>query len=144
MIKRFFTSILFVLCAFAAFSQPAPVSTTPNPQQLLRNAHTVYVHSKTAFLIPDTLDRSLMRQKQWNDLGLVLVGDPANADLTIEVDRQIFTHIHTFVLSDRRTSAVLGSGRQWGLNGTIASGGLADGIVKILAEARISRPGTKS
>ena len=151
MIKRFFTSVLFVLCAFAAFSafsqSALPTATAdPNtdPRQLLRQARTVYVHSNTDFLIPDTMDRALMQQKQWRDLGLTLVGDPKAADLHLELDRQIFTHIHTFVLSDRQTTVVLGSGRQWGLNGTLAAGGLAEDIVKLLAAARLSRADPKS
>ena len=139
MIKRFFTSLLFVLCAFAAFSQPAAQTASASAQQaLLRNARTLYVHSNTAFLINDTLDRALMQQKEWNDLGLVIVGEPGRADLSLEVDRQIFTHIHTFVLSDRRTTIVLGSGRKRAFDGTLASGGIAKEVVRILATAKLS------
>jgi hypothetical protein len=108
------------------------------PKKLMRDARTVYLHSKTSFLTIDTLQRALLANKQWKDLNLVIVGDPKLADLVIEVDRPLFTYVHTFVLSDRKTTIVLGSGKQTAFDGTIASSGLAKDIVKILASARLT------
>jgi S1-C subfamily serine protease len=109
-------------------------------KQILKGAKTVYIHSKTVFLTVDTLDRALVLEKEWNKLGLTLVGDPRVADLLIEVDRPLFTYVHTFVLSDKRTSIVLGSGKFTAFDGTIASGGLAKEIVNIFSAARLPQP----
>lgn len=81
-------------------------------------------------------------QKDWDKLGLTLVQDPRVADLLIEIDRPLFTYVHTFVISDKRTTIVLGSGKVTAFYGTIASGGLAKDIVKIFAVARLP-PGAK-
>ena len=103
----------------------------------------MYLHSKTSFLTVDTLERALLLQKQWPKLGLTLVEDPRVADLLIEVDRPLFTYVHTFVLSDKKTSIVLGSGKQTAFDGTLASGGLAKDIVTIFAQARLPQPPKK-
>ncbi|WP_419805652.1 S1C family serine protease [Terriglobus sp.] len=110
--------------------------TTLSPQQLIARAKTVYLHSKTSFLTIDTLQRALLANKRWNSLGLTIVGDPRLADLKIEVDRPLFTYVHTFVLSDNKTTIVLGSGKQTAFDGTTASSGLAKDIVAILAPVR--------
>ena len=108
-----------------------------DPKQLLKNAKTIYIRSKTAFLTVDTLDRALAKQKDWDKLGLTIVQDPRVADLFIEIDRPLFTYVHTFVISDKKTSIVLGSGKVTAFDGTIASGGLAKDIVKIFSGARM-------
>ncbi len=108
-----------------------------DPKRTLRDAKTIYIHSKTAFLTVDTLDRTLALQKDWPKLGLTIVQDKRVADLLIEIDRPLFTYIHTFVIVDKRTSILLGSGKVTAFDGTIASGGLAKDIVKIFAAVRL-------
>jgi Trypsin-like peptidase domain len=127
----------------AAIPQSSAAIANASPQQILKDAKTVYLHSKTAFLTVDTLDRTLVMQKDWDKLGLTIVGDPRVADLLIELDRPLFTYVHTFVLSDKKTSIVLGSGKVTAFDGTIASGGLAKEIVGILAAARLPPPPKK-
>jgi hypothetical protein len=112
-------------------------------KQILRNARTIYIHSKTSFLTVDTLDRALMLEKDWEKLGLTIVSDPRVADLFIEIDRPLFTYVHTFVISDKKTTIVLGSGKVTAFDGTIASAGLAKDIVKIFAAARLPEPPRK-
>lgn len=129
--------------AAAAIPQSSEGIANANPKQILKEARTVYIHSKTAFLTVDTLDRTLVMQKDWDKLGLTLVNDPRVADLLIEIDRPLFTYVHTFVLSDKKTSIVLGSGKVTAFDGTIASGGLAKNIVGIFAAARLSPPPKK-
>ena len=123
--------------------QPVAAAASADPNQIIKNAKTIYVHSKTAFLTVDTLDHALTQQKEWPDLGLTIVEDRRVADLIIELDRPLFTYVHTFVLSDRKTSIVLGSGKVTAFDGTIASGGLATEIVKIFFAARLSAPAKK-
>ncbi len=114
------------------------------PTELLRNAKTVYLQSKTSFLTVDTLDRALRLQKDWGKLGLTLVQDSRVADVSIQIDRPLFTYVHTFVIVDKRTSIVLGSGKVTAFDGTIASGGLAKDIVKIFGKARVPAAQSKS
>jgi hypothetical protein len=114
-----------------------------DPKQVLKNAKTIYIHSKTSFLTVDTLDRAIALQKDWDKLGLTIVSDPRVADLLIEIDRPLFTYVHTFVISDKKTTIVLGAGKETAFDGTIASGGLAKQIVKIFADVRLQTPAKK-
>jgi hypothetical protein len=102
----------------------------------VKAAKTVFIHSKTAFLTVDTLDRALMLQKGWPGLELTIVQDQRLADLIIEIDRPLFTYVHTFVILDKRTSILLNAGKVTAFDGTIASGGIANDIVKYLSAAR--------
>jgi hypothetical protein len=104
-----------------------------DPKLILKNARTIYIHSKTAFLTVDTLDRALALDKEWPKLALTIVQDRRVADLVIEIDRPLFTYTHTYVIVDKKTSIVLGAGKVTALDGTIASGGIAKDIVKIFA-----------
>ena len=128
-----------------AIDNPQSSATIANvdPAKILKNAKTIYIHSKTSFLTVDTLDRALLLQKDWGKLGLTIVQDPRVADLLIEIDRPLFTYVHTFVIADKRTSIVLGSGKVTAFDGTIASGGLAKDIVKIFANAKLPPPTKK-
>jgi hypothetical protein len=92
-------------------------------------------------LLRHTLDRALALQKDWPKLGVVIVADPRLADLTIEIDRPLFTYVHTFVITDKRTSIVLGSGKVTAFDGTTASGQLAKQIVEILSAAKLPAAG---
>jgi hypothetical protein len=109
-----------------------------HPKELLKRAKTLYLHSKTSFLTIDTLQRALLTQKGWDELGLVIVGDPRLADVLVEIDRPLFTYVHTFVLTDRKTSIVLGAGKVTAFDGTIASGFIGKDIVKMFADAHSS------
>jgi hypothetical protein len=115
-----------------------------DPKQILKNARTIYIHSKTSFLTVDTLDRALALEKDWDKLGLTIVEDPRVADLLIEIDRPLFTYVHTYVVSDKKTTIVLGSGKVTAFDGTIASGGLAKDIVKLFSSARLPAPTKKT
>ena len=70
------------------------------------------------FLTVDTLDRALALQKNWPELGLTIVQDPRVADLFIEIDRPLFTYIHTFVIVDKKTTIVLDSGKVTAIDDT--------------------------
>jgi hypothetical protein len=127
----------------AQVPQSSAAVANADPKQLLKNAKTIFIRSKTSFLTVDTLDRALAQQKDWDKLGLTIVQDPRVADLYIELDRPLFTYVHTFVISDKKTSIVLGSGKVTAFDGTIASGGLAKDIVKIFSTVRLPTPPPK-
>jgi hypothetical protein len=114
-----------------------------DPKAILKNAKTINLTSKTAFLTVDTLDRALTAEKNWDKLGLTIVQDRRVADLYIELDRPLFTYVHTFVIVDKKTSIILGSGKVTAWDGTIASSGLAKEIVRIFSAARLPPPPEK-
>jgi hypothetical protein len=89
------------------------------------------------------MERALMKQKNWEKLGLSIISDPRGADLEIQVDRLIFTHIHTYVLSDKRTGIILASDRVRAIDGVVAAGPMAEQIVKILSAVRLQSPAQK-
>lgn len=129
--------------AAAEVPQSSAAIADSKPKQILKNAKTIYIHSKTSFLTVDTLDRALALQKDWDKLDLTIVQDRRVADIFIEIDRPIFTYVHTFVIVDKKTSIVLGSGKVTAFDGTIASGGLAKDIIKIFAAQRLPQPEKK-
>ncbi|MGA2350496.1 MAG: hypothetical protein ABSF70_08705 [Terracidiphilus sp.] len=115
--------------------------------QILKSARTMFISSETDFLSPATLSRALLGQKDWEKLNLAIVDGPSYVDprttksrpaeLQLQIDRVIFTHIHTYVLTDRTTGVVLASGRVRAFDGVVASGPMAAQIVKILSAARL-------
>lgn len=116
----------------------APQSNVAERNQAIRSARTLCIRSGSAFITVSTFDRALMMQKNWDQLGLDIIASPdCHADLQIDVDRLIFTHIHTYVLTDMRSDFVLASGRVTAPDGIIASGPMAAQIVKILSAARL-------
>jgi hypothetical protein len=122
----------------AAVPQSSAAIAGADPKQILKSAKTIFIRSKTSFLTVDTLDHALLQQKDWEKLGLTIVTDPRVADLSIEIDRPLFTYYHTIVITDKRTTIILGTGKVTAFDGTIASTGLAGDIVKIFATARLS------
>ncbi|MGA3161789.1 MAG: hypothetical protein ABSC77_11285 [Terracidiphilus sp.] len=118
--------------------------------QILKKARTVCIFSNTDFLSSATLSRALLNNKDWEKLGLSIVdgpryfnpsvSKPRPAELQLQIDRVVFTHIHTYVLTERATGVVLASGRVRAIDGIVASGPMAEQIVKILSAARLQAP----
>jgi hypothetical protein len=103
----------------------------------IKKARTIFISSETAYLTVSTLDRALLKQRDWEKLGLNIVETPGKADLQLNVDRLIFTHIHTYILTDKATGIVLASGRVRAFDGVVASSPMAEQIVKALSVARL-------
>jgi hypothetical protein len=166
--------LCFILCPLLTAQQPAQVASTSATEQpasgahpaadvpqssaasernqAIKNARTICINSETDFISLATLDRALMRQRDWDKLGLSIVRDPCSTnprynsprvtnpvtgDLEIQVNRVVFTHIHTYILTDKASGVVLASGRVRALDGVIASGPMAEQIVQILSAARL-------
>jgi hypothetical protein len=108
--------------------------------QALKAARTLHICAQTMFLTTGTLDRALMKQKDWDRLGLNIVNSPRGGDLELQVDRVVFTHVHTYILTDKATGIVLASGKVTAFDGVLASGPMAEQIVKILSAARLGSP----
>ena len=111
----------------------------------------ILICSETEFLTSSTMDRALMQQKDWDKLGLSIVSSscysdpraskPRAAELKLQINRVVFTHIHTYILTDKATGVVLASGRVRAFDGVVASGPMAEQIVKFLFAARLqARP----
>ena len=138
-------------------AMPEPVEARPltaadlDRNQILRNARTIFICSETDFLSSATLSRALLGQKDWEKLGLSIIDGPRyvdprvkprSAELQLQINRVVFTLIHTYVLTDRTTGVVLASGRVRAFDGVVASGPMAEQIVKILSAARL--PGSST
>lgn len=148
-----------ILCPLLTAQQPLAAASTSGPSQTaneaqsvadvqepsaaternlaIKNARTISVSSETIFLTVSTLDRALMMQTGWERLGLNIVENPHGGDLQIQVNRLVFTHIHTYIITDKATGIVLASGRVRAFDGVVASGPMAEQIVKALSAARI-------
>lgn len=111
---------------------------------ILLHAKTVVITSKTAFFTPETLERTLTGDPDYKKLGLTIVKDRRVADLVIEIDRPLFTYVHTYTVFDQKTTIVLLTGKVTAFDGTIASGPMAKQIVKALlkqkADAAVAKP----
>lgn len=103
----------------------------------LKVARTIHIDSQTMFLTVSTMERALMSQKDWERLDLNIVNDACCGDLVMQINRVKFTHIHTYILTDRATGIILASGRVRAFDGVIASGPMAGQIVKLLSAARL-------
>jgi len=103
----------------------------------IKKARTIFISSETVFLTVSTLDRALLKQKDWEKLGLNIVDNTVGADLELKIDRLPLTHIHTYVLADKATGFVLASGQVRAIDGVVASGPMAEQIVKVLTAARL-------
>ncbi|MCA2963836.1 MAG: hypothetical protein INH40_07990 [Acidobacteriaceae bacterium] len=120
-------------------NQPAPASravANADPKQLLRDAKTALIYSRTNFFTPDALAREWIKDSGFQSLGLALVKDERLADLEIKIDRPLFTYTFTYSITDKRTSRLLDSGKVTAIDGNAAAGKLAKAILKRLQDAR--------
>ena len=113
-----------------------------NRNAALANARTIFICSETDFLTNSTMQRALFNQKDWEKLGLNILNNTRDADLQLQINRVVFTHIHTYILTDRKAGVVLASGRVRAIDGVVASGPMAEQIVKILSAARLTATAT--
>jgi hypothetical protein len=153
-------ALLLSLCPLLVAQQPRQaaspsITSQPNPakqqtvdvpqsnaiaerMQAIKSAQTICIKSETVFLTVSTFDRALLMQKSWDQLGLnIVANEDCRGDLQIDIDRLPATHIHTYVLTDTRSNMVLAAGRIRAFDGVVASGPMAEQIVKILSAARL-------
>ena len=107
------------------------------PGDVLAHAKTVCIETKTVFFTPETLERTLMGEKDFARLGLVIVKDRRLADLLIQIDRPLFTHQRTYTVFDPKTTVVLLTGNVRAFDGTLASGPIAKQIVEGLLKQKV-------
>lgn len=107
-----------------------------NPADLLRKARTVFVHSRSVWFTPATLENELIKQRDFQNWGLTVVRDRKLADLDVEVDRPLWTYTFTVVVQDARTSMLLGSDKVVAASGDLAAPSLGEKIVKMIGATR--------
>ena len=112
-------------------AQPA----RPDPYGVLRNARTIFIRSKSAYLKAQALEQALVNRDEFQDWQLVVTRDEADADLVIEVARKLFTNRFVYNVIDPRANRVLMGGRIGSLGGTV-EGQIADGFIKKLRRVR--------
>jgi hypothetical protein len=109
-----------------------------SPGALARGARTVYV-APSEHVEKKYLEYKLGKYDELRDWGLMLVSDPAAADLVITVDKTALNYI--FTLTDRRTSAIVTTGKCVAVNGRLAAEYLGKEIVRKIKDARASGDG---
>ena len=108
------------------------------PGSLIREARTVYV-APSEHVEKKYLEYKLGKYDELRDWGLLLVADPAAADLVLTIDKTALNYI--FTLTDRRTSVIVTSGKCVAVNGRLAAEYLGKEIVKKIKDVRASGDG---
>ncbi|MBI1739690.1 MAG: hypothetical protein HYR57_02255 [Candidatus Koribacter versatilis] len=112
------------------------------------SAKTFSIHSATVWFEPSDLEKALKERPEFSGWGYELVNPEPNVpsgqavevntlpDLTLEVNRPLFTWDWTFSIQDRKTNQNLASGRLTAISGPAAAPRLAKAIVGAIASAR--------
>lgn len=101
-----------------------------SPPELLQSARAIYVRTRDERHFPtDTLIAELLKRREFHHWGLLLVKEEKAADLLIEIDHPLHLFDFTFVVTDRKTSVVLASGKLVAWDGIRAAPDIAQGIV---------------
>ena len=106
------------------------------PGYLLHIARSVAVCSRDSHIPVDTLIGELLAQKGFSDFDLNIVRDERAADLVIQIDHPLHLFDFTYIVTDRRTSVVLASGKVIAWDGIRAAPPLSKKIVAGLKDAQ--------
>lgn len=115
--------------------RPSPEEARPSPNEVLRSAKTIFIRSNSVYFKPSTLENSLLQQEDFQEWGLVITRDEADADLIIEVGRKLFTTSFIFSVLDPRHKRVVASGRVNSIGGTV-EGKITESFMKKMRSAR--------
>lgn len=121
---------------------PQTEADRPSPNDVLRSAQTIYIRTKSVYFKPSTLENSLLENDDFQQWGIAISRDEADADLIIEVGRKAFTTSFIFSVLDPRTSRVLASGRVNSIGGTVEAK-IADSFIKRMRAVRQSSGPTR-
>jgi S1-C subfamily serine protease len=120
-------------------SQPSPASrgvANADPKEMVRSAKTVAISTNSVYFTPAALERELAKQSGYGALGLMLVNDKRVADLSVTVDRPLFTYTFTYSVTDTRTSVVVQAGKVTAIDGNSAAAKIAKELVVLWAKLR--------
>ena len=110
-----------------------------NPQELLRRAQTIYISSGTSYFETVQLQNELRKRREFDEWELAIVDGWKKgqlADITIEVDRPLFTFTFTYKITDRANDILLASGEITAFDSNIAAPILSKRIIKDIKKAR--------
>lgn len=109
------------------------------PKARLRDARSLAVTSGTSFFEPVQLQNELLKRDEMERWGVMIVDgwkQRDSVDLYVEIDRPLFTYTFTYQITDRRTGALLATGKVTAFDGNAAAPKLAKRIVEELKRAR--------
>jgi hypothetical protein len=107
-----------------------------NPVATLAEARSLRVTSRTMHFTPFMLEKELVNRSEFRELGMNVVRGSRSAELTVEVDRPLFTYDFTYSVMDSHASTVLATGKVTAIDGPHAAQGIAMKIVQELEKAR--------
>ena len=121
-----------------AAEEAAKVAET-NPKTLLRRARVVSVSSYTSFFDREQLQNALRKREEFDAWQMVMVearGKSDIADITISVERPVFTYTFIYTITNRSNGIVLATGKIYAFDGNDAAPKLAKRIIEDIREAR--------
>lgn len=113
--------------------------TAKSPRALLNRARTVFVSSNTSYFEPVQLQNALRKRSEFEAWELAIIDGwdkQKIADITIEIDRPLFTYTFTYKITDRYTGMLLASGKLTAFDGNAAAPLLAGRIIEDIKKAR--------
>ena len=112
-----------------------PSAPKANANEILGNAHTIYVWSRTVFVKQEVIESALLGRSDFRKSGLLITKDGSTADLVLTVRRANFTTEYPYDVVDQKSGLVVAGGKVNSLFGT-AAGKIAKGFMKQLQRAR--------
>lgn len=106
-----------------------------SPNDVLREARTIFIRAKSVYFKPTALENSLLQREEFEQWELSITRNEADADLIIEVGRKVFTTSFIYSVLDTKTNRVIAGGRVNSIGGTV-EGKITDSLMKKLRAAR--------
>lgn len=129
------TCLLATALSSTVQTVPQSESVNPSPNEVLRAARTIFIRTNSVYFKPSTLENSLLEREEFQQWGIAITRDEADADLIIEVGRKLFTTSFIFSVIDPRHQRVVASGRVNSIGGTV-EGKISDSLIKRLRQVR--------
>lgn len=121
-----------------AAAESARIAAT-NPKTVLGRARTLFISSDTKFFEEVQLQNALRSHADMERLQLAIVDGWAKrdvADISIEIDRPLFTYTFTYEMLDRSTGIILATGKVTAFDSNEAAPLLAEKILEVIKKAK--------
>ncbi len=109
----------------------------PSNDQLLSQATSFYIESRTFYMKPEQLQSALLHHSEFKDWDLQITENKKLADIVISVRRVQFQNNFDYTLTDQATGTIVMAGQVNSLFGTVY-GKIANDIVGKLKKIRTS------
>jgi uncharacterized caspase-like protein len=119
-----------------AVSESGAPPAKPNPAVLTRAARTIHVRSKTIYLRPKLLEDELLKQPDFQALGLKIVPTDKEADLVVDVTLPFLTWTWTYVVTHQASNTQLANGKIREITAGLAAPKLAKDMITRLQALR--------